>query len=89
MFNLHVSRTGANNMTSYKLYKLTDDQYNKLLEASKPQMAIALQCGDPLETQREQIMKIWQDVGEHHGCQWGTICNARSSDPKEFLAIPK
>lgn len=37
-------------MTSYKLYKLTDDQYNKLLEASKPQMAIALQCGDPLET---------------------------------------
>ncbi len=76
-------------MKNYRLYKLTYDQYNRLIEASKPKMAIALQCGDPLETQQVQIRELWKEMGEYHGCQWETVCDARSPDPKVFLAIPK
>lgn len=68
-------------------YRLTDEQYSLVMEASKPVPLILLQCGTPSSTQ-QNVNVAWQRVAKEHGCKWDTIAPALDGDPHNFLAEP-
>ena len=67
-------------------YDLTEEQYQRLLSASKPVMMIALQCGNP-QSPRENAEAEWHKIAAEVGCQYSTI-EPYSGEPKSFTAEP-
>jgi len=68
-------------------YELTDAQYERLMDASKPVAMIALQCGTP-SSPRENANRVWQEVAREHGVRFDTIGPCYGLGPKFFDALP-
>ena len=49
-----------------KEYEMTEDDLKKIIEASKPVLMIALQCGMPPHPQ-ENANRAWEELGERMG----------------------
>ncbi len=73
----------VNNMR--KEFKLTDEQLDKVLDASKPVKLIALQTGMPRSPQ-ENANSAWKALGEEMGFQFMTVQPVPSKDDHYFTA---
>lgn len=72
-----------------KLYTMTDDEYQTLLDASKPTPAMFLSGGETITaTPQENANRAWQALAEKHGFIWDTV-GPVGNDPKSFYALPK
>lgn len=69
-----------------KNYKMTEEQYDKLLAACKPVPLIALQCGMPA-SQQERANVAWGALGDEMGFEGMTVQAGGSK--LEFTAVPK
>lgn len=68
-------------------YELTEEQYQRLLEAGRPVAYIAAQCG-PITSPQENANRVWREVAAEHGCRYETIQPAIHSGPRYFTAEP-
>lgn len=59
-------------MSERREYELTQAQFDSLLEASQPMMAIALHCGSPPSSQ-EKANRAWDALGEQIGFVGATV----------------
>jgi len=55
-----------------KNYEMTQEQLDKLLEASKPVPMVALNCGMPRSPQ-ERANSVWEALGEELGFDYMTV----------------
>lgn len=74
-------------MAKRKNYLMTQEQLDTLLDACKPVLMIALQCGTPRSPQAN-ANAAWKVLGDEKGFDHMTV-EPNGSDPKEFTAIPK
>lgn len=71
-----------------KLFKMTNDQLTKLLEASKPTRVMYVSGGIPIGgTPQENANQAWQELGKDMGFEWETVSPA-GTDQTEFYAEP-
>jgi hypothetical protein len=70
-----------------RVYTMTDEQLQTLLNAMKPVPMIMLQCGTP-PSQQENANDAWKWLGNELGFVWDTV-RPHGSDSKMFTAIPK
>lgn len=68
-------------------FEMTDEQFERLKQASRPVAMIALQCGSPRSPQ-ENANDAWRALGEEMGFRWDTARPYPSDDPKVFTAEP-
>jgi hypothetical protein len=68
-------------------YEMTQDQYNKLLEACKPVSMIMLQCGTPSSPQ-ENANRAWALLGDEMGFDFMTVKPVPNKQ-RFFTAIKK
>ena len=68
-------------------YELTQDQFDRLKEASKPVPMIALQCGTPPSAQ-DNANRVWRQVAQEHNCRFETIQPSPADGPRFFRAEP-
>lgn len=68
-------------------YRLTDEQLNRLYDASKsvPYMVIG---GVEPSSPRENAERVWRQVAKEHGVEYSTIYPANTGDDHDFLAEP-
>ena len=66
-------------------YEMTEEDYEKLVEASQPVMLIALQCGMPSSPQ-ENANRAWKELGDKMGFDYMT---AQSKGGRLFSAVSK
>ena len=53
-------------------YEMTEEDHEKIVKASQPVMAIALQCG-PLRSPQENANAAWRELGERMGFKYMTV----------------
>lgn len=70
-----------------KLFKMTQDDFNTIMDACKPAAAIALQCGMPRSPQ-ENANAAWQALGDKMGFDHMTVQPA-GPNMLYFQAEPK
>jgi uncharacterized membrane protein YjjP (DUF1212 family) len=68
-------------------YEMTQEQYNKLLEACRPVPMIMLQCGTPSSPQ-ENANRAWALLGEEMGFEFMTVKSVPNKE-RFFTAVPK
>ena len=69
-------------------YRLTDEQFKKLMDASKPVRYMVFGGREP-STPRENAENCWRTIAEEIGCQYDTIKDARTGDQHDFEAEAK
>lgn len=68
-----------------KEFKITDEQFEKLLEASQPVRLITLQIGMPTPPQ-ENANIAWKALGEELGFEYKTVEPVADKDDHYFTA---
>ncbi len=66
-------------------FEMTEADLSELMEASKPVMAIALQCGMPSSPQ-ENANAAWARLGARMGFDPMTVKPSRNGQPRFFYA---
>lgn len=66
-------------------FEMTDADLSEIMEASKPAMAIALQCGMPQSVQ-ERANAAWARLGAKMGFDPMTVKPSRNNQPRFFYA---
>lgn len=69
-------------------YRLTDEELNELLEASKPAPYMVFGGVEP-RSPRQKAMDVWRKVATRVGCDVGSIESAGTGDDHDFKAQPK
>ena len=69
-----------------KEYEMTQEDFDRLLNACKPVPMIALQCGTPRSPQ-ENANDAWQELGSRMGFDYMTV-QPSSSGNRFFSAVP-
>lgn len=69
------------------IYTMTQEDLDKLMEASKPVPLIMLQCGMPTSAQ-ERANDAWRELGARMGFDWETVQPTAFGSPLEFSAKP-
>lgn len=69
-------------------YEITQEDLDKLLEASKPVPLIALQCGMPSSPQ-ERANSVWKELGGRLGFDHMTVRPIPGKGYRFFTATPK
>jgi hypothetical protein len=69
-------------------YELTQEQYDRLMEASRPVMYIVA-CGTEPTSPRENAERVWREVANEHGCRYDTIQPYHGMGPRFFTAEPQ
>lgn len=82
--SLNTKEVKGNKMKEIKEFTMTDEQFEKLLDACKPVPMIMLQCGTPKSPQ-ENANAAWEALGDEMGFKYRTVRPA-SSNPKHFIA---
>jgi len=70
-----------------KEYEMTNEQYEKLLQACRPVPMIALQCGMPTSPQ-ENANRAWEELGKEMGFEYMTVRSVPGK-PRFFIAETK
>lgn len=68
-------------------YRLTDEELNHLLEASKPVPYMVFGGVEPRSPQ-DNVMDVWKQVANRVGCDVGSIEGAGTGDQRDFVARP-
>ncbi len=72
-----------------KRFRLSDDQFNRVMEASKPTIAIWGSGGAPLgPSPQENANAAWRKVAAELGCEWDSFEDAGTGDTHDVLAMP-
>lgn len=66
-------------------FEMTEDDLAALMDASKPVMALALQCGQPTSPQ-ENANAAWARLGAKMGFDPMTVRPSRNGQPRFFYA---
>jgi len=69
-------------------FEMAQEDMDKLLEAGKPVLMIALQCGTPTSPQ-ENANNAWRALGDKMGFSHMTVKPVVGKGPKFFTAEPK
>ena len=75
-------------MPERKEYVMTDEQLEKLLDASKPTMCIMI-GGVPNPTPQENSNRAWQFLAKEVGFVWDTVEPVSGKDHRHFTAMPR
>jgi hypothetical protein len=67
-------------------YDLTDEQFEAIMQASRPVPMIALQCGAPSSPQ-ENANRAWRKIAAEVGCRFETI-QPYPGEARSFVAEP-
>ncbi len=67
-------------------YKLTEDEFAQLMEASKPVPYMVIGGVEP-QSPRDKSMRIWERVAARVGCDMNSI-QPNGADPRDFKANP-
>ncbi len=68
-------------------YRLTQKQFDTLMESMQPVPLIMLQCGMP-RSQQERANDAWKRLGDEMGFDGATVEPA-GRDQYDFTAVPK
>ena len=68
-------------------YRMTDEEYNDLLEACKP-VPYMVFGGVPPERPTDKAMRVWDRIAKRVGCIQSTIDSAGTGDDRDFVAMP-
>ncbi len=72
-----------------KEFEMTEAQYNKILESSKPTPVMYLTGGESMfKSPQENANQAWENLGEELGFKYMTVKPSIKGD-KFFLAEPK
>lgn len=66
-------------------YQLTNEEYNELMEASKPTRYMVFN-GSVSMSPQERSVAVWKEVAIRVGCDWTTI--QPGATDREFVALP-
>ena len=66
-------------------FRMTQEQYDKIIEACKPVPMIMLQCGNP-PSQQENANRAWERLGGEMGFDSKTVQATSGDDPLVFDA---
>ena len=70
-----------------KTYRMTDDELNMLMNASKPVPYLVFGGIEP-RSPRDNAMDVWRTVAARVGCDVDSIEPAETGDNHEFNARP-
>ena len=70
-----------------KKYRMTDEDYQVVMDACRPVAMIALQCG-PVASPQENANRAWQALGAKMGFDYLTV-EADGPDAHDFTAEPR
>jgi len=70
-----------------KTYRLTNEELESLLDASKP-VPYMIFGGQPPPSAREHAVRLWRHVADRVGCKLDTITSAGTGDMHDFSAEP-
>jgi len=68
-------------------YKMTQEDFDTLMEAMKPVPMIMLQCGSP-PSQQENANRAWEALGKKMGFDGSTVRPVEGKGNLYFTAIP-
>lgn len=68
-------------------YEMSEEQLQKIMDASEPVPMIALHCG-PITSPQENANRAWQELGREMGFKWDTARPIRGEDHRIFTAEP-
>ena len=68
-----------------KEFELTEEQFNRILEASKPVPYIMAQCGEPSSPQ-ENANRAWKTIAKELGFAWDSVEPLRSKGERFITA---
>jgi hypothetical protein len=74
-------------MTERKRFEMTEEDFKKILEASKPVPYLVVGGHEPLSPQ-ENANRAWQELGERLGFDGMTAEPIDPRKPRIFTAIP-
>lgn len=69
-------------------YEMSQDDFNALIEASKPVPLIMLQCG-PAQSQQERANAAWKALGDKMGFKHLSVAPIAEKSNLFFTAEPK
>jgi len=70
-----------------RLFRLTDEELQKLLDASRPTPVMYLSGGTPMfEAPEDCANRVWRELGKVHGFIWESAEPALTGDPHDFYA---
>ena len=67
-------------------YRLTDEQFGRILKANTPTPLILLQCGMP-PTVAQRVNAVWDAIGKEKGFDPNTV-EPDGDMEKDFRAVP-
>ena len=70
-----------------KTYRLTDEEFNKLMDASKPVPYMVFDGIEP-RSPHDNAMDVWRTVAARVGCDVDSIGSAGTGDNHDFNARP-
>jgi hypothetical protein len=70
------------------LFTMTNEDFDKLVEASKPVPLIMLQCGMP-SSPYDRAMEAWKVLGTKMGFVYDTVRPFTNGNKLQFTAEPK
>lgn len=73
--------------TERREYELTDEQFDRLVEAAKPVPYIVV-GGVPPMSQQQRANNAWQTLGRELGFDWKSVQPHPSGDQRRFIATP-
>lgn len=69
-------------------FEMTQEQLDKIVEASKPVPYIVAGGVEPA-TPQQNANRAWQALGDEMGFDWTTVEPIAGRDPKFFKAVPE
>ena len=71
-------------------FEMTEEQYEKLLEASKPTPLMYLSGGRPMSpSPQENANRAWRKLGKELGFDWRTVEPVEGESDRVFTAEPE
>ena len=72
---------------SMEMYRLTDEEFNRLMEASKPVPYMVIGGVEP-ESPYDKAKRVWLDVASRVHCDIDSIGPANTGNNRDFMAAP-
>jgi hypothetical protein len=74
-------------MSDVKLFTMTEEQYQAILDASRPTTLMYLSGGQPMgSSPQENANSAWQSLGSELGFDWQSAKPANNGNPRQFYA---
>lgn len=87
--NNNYRKNSNMSVTTRKEYKLTEEEFQTLLNASQLVRYMVMN-GQPPRSPQENANAAWQRLGEKHGFKWDTVNPSKeTNNPRVFTAEVK